>query len=252
VKRGKSFKPKILYSGLWLLGLVLWEVASRDEWVLPALLPAPLDVLRAFAGLLVKADTYVHLGVTFYEILLAYLVAALLGSLGGFILGGIPYLGNVFEPLLVSISSIPIVILYPFSVLFFGIGSGSKIAFAALSGFFPIVINTTWGVRGINPDFIKAAKSMGAKAPQLFLKVVFPSALPTLISGLRMGMVFVLLAVIGGEFISAKAGIGYKIAQASDMLDTPMLFSYVGLVLAIATAINRLLSWVERKFSVAT
>lgn len=230
--------------------MAFWEIATAYEWVLPALLPAPVEVLETFVGLLREGDTYIHLAVTLQEILLAYLIAILIGTFLGFLLGGIPYLGEIFEPLLVALSAIPIVILYPFSVLFFGIGSGSKIAFAALSGFFPVVINTTWGVRTVNPDFIKAAKSMGARFYQLFFKVIFPAALPTMISGFRIGMVFVLLAVIGGEFISARAGIGYKIAQASDMLDTPLLFGYILIVLTIAAVINRLLSSVERKFHI--
>jgi NitT/TauT family transport system permease protein/taurine transport system permease protein len=230
--------------------MAFWEIATAYEWVLPALLPAPVEVLETFVGLLREGDTYIHLAITLQEILLAYLIAILIGTFLGFLLGGIPYLGEIFEPLLVALSAIPIVILYPFSVLFFGIGSGSKIAFAALSGFFPVVINTTWGVRTVNPDFIKAAKSMGARFYQLFFKIIFPAALPTMISGFRIGMVFVLLAVIGGEFISARAGIGYKIAQASDMLDTPLLFGYILIVLIIAAGINRLLSSVERKFPI--
>ncbi len=230
--------------------LAFWEIATAYEWVLPALLPPPVEVLKTFVGLLGEGDIYIHLAVTLQEILLAYLIAVLTGTFLGFLLGGIPYLGDIFEPLLVAISAVPIVILYPFSVLFFGIGSGSKIAFAALSGFFPVVINTTWGVRTVNPELIKAAKSLGARPYQLFFKVIFPAALPTMISGFRIGMVFVLLAVIGGEFISAKAGIGYKIAQASDMLDTPLLFSYIWMVLTLAAGINKLLSLVERKFNI--
>jgi NitT/TauT family transport system permease protein/taurine transport system permease protein len=239
---------KIAYIGLLLFLIVMWEIIARYEWVMPALLPSPVEVLTTFIQLLIDKTTYNHLGVTFQEIFVAYLIAALLGILLGLFLGGIPYLGDVFESVIVSISAVPIVILYPFSVLFFGIGSGSKIAFATLSGFFPIVINTTEGVRHIHPEFIRAARSMGAGPYQLFLKVIFPAALPTMLSGLRIGMVFVLLAVIGGEFISAKAGIGYKIAQASDMLDTPALFSYIFIVLMIATLINSVLSQVERKF----
>lgn len=246
----RTFQTKMIYGCLLVLLLSFWEIASKYEWILAALLPSPFEVLKTFTDLLQNKDTYVHLSITSYEILLAYLIATSVGITLGFILGGVPYLREVFEPLLMAISAIPIVILYPFSVLFFGIGSSSKIAFAALSGFFPIIINTIWGVRGVNPDLIKAAKSMGARSYQLFLKVIFPAALPTLISGLRIGMIFVLLAVIGGEFIAAKAGLGYKIAQASDMLDTPPLFSYILMLLIMATTINRLLSWIERKFYV--
>src|SRR5262245_15153772 len=115
------------------------------------------------------------------------LIACGLGILVGALIGGIALLRELLLPVFSSLYAVPIVILYPIFTAWFGIGSSSKIAFAGIYGFFPVMLSTAAGIRTIDPQFILAARSMGATLPQQILRVIIPASVPTVFAGLRLG-----------------------------------------------------------------
>ena len=115
------------------------------------------------------------------------LIACGLGILAGALVGGLAVLRNLLLPIFSSLYAVPIVILYPIFTAWFGIGSSSKIAFAGIYGFFPVMLSTAAGIRTIDPQFLLAARSMGATLPQQITRVIIPASLPTVFAGLRLG-----------------------------------------------------------------
>ena len=236
--------PQLLTVGLVIL---IWHLLSTYQVVQPINLPRLSTVAQVFPKVITSPDTHLHFRVTLYEFIFAFAISLIAGLSVGFTIGAIKYLGGVFEPIIVALYAVPIILLYPLTILIFGIGSASKIAFAGVYGFFPIAINTATGVRTVDPVILQLTRTLGADWLQMNLKVIFPSALPSMMAGIRMGMIFSLIGVIAGEMIAATKGIGYRISWAAETFNTPLLFSYIIIVILIVFMVNGVMSFLERR-----
>ena len=141
-------------------------------------------------------------------------------------------------------------ILYPVLTVWLGIGSESKIAFAAIYGFLPTMLSTAAGIQTIDPQLLLAARSMGASLSQRLLRVALPAAIPTVLSGLRIGGALVIVGVVVSEMLISSAGIGYLISRYRTILDSPHVFAGVLLVLAMAVAFNAAIRMLERRCAI--
>lgn len=236
--------PQLAFVALILL---IWHLLSTYQVVQPINLPRLSSMAEAFPQVVISPDTRLHFRVTMYEFLAAFSAALVAGLSLGFTLGAIRYLGGVFEPIILGIYAIPIILFYPLCILVFGIGSASKIAFAGVYGFLPIAINTITGVRTADPAFLQLSRSLGANWWQMNLKIIFPSSLPAIMTGIRMGMIFSLIGVIAGEMLAATRGIGYRISWAAETFNTPFLFSYIILVVLIVFFVNIVMAFLENR-----
>ena len=163
--------------------------------------------------------------VTLYEVAIAMLIACGAGILIGALVGGIGVLRNLLLPVFSSLYAVPIVILYPIFTAWFGIGSESKIAFAGVYGFFPVMLSTAAGIRTIDPQYLLAARSMGATLPQQITRVIIPASIPTVLAGLRLGGALTIIGVVVSEMLTSSAGIGYLVTRYRTMLDSPHVFA---------------------------
>jgi len=121
-------------------------------------------------------------------------------------------------------------------------GPASKIAFGAAFGFFPVALNTISGFGHLDPRLVDVARSMGASSFQMFRRVLFPGALPQVLTGLRTGLILTFIAVVAGEMVSSLHGIGYMIAWLGEMMETSRMYAYIVLIVLMATGLNGLLS----------
>jgi ABC-type nitrate/sulfonate/bicarbonate transport system permease component len=155
------------------------------------------------------------------------------------------FLTEVFEPLIANLFTIPIILFFPLFVLFFGIGPGSKVAYGALYGFFPVALNTIAGFSRVDRRYLWAAHSMGASTFGLFRHVLMPSALPVIVTGLRISFLICIASVLGGEELSAAAGIGKNIELAAELMDPARMYSWILFVVLTTAVLNLVLSQVE-------
>jgi ABC-type nitrate/sulfonate/bicarbonate transport system permease component len=132
-------------------------------------------------------------------------------------------------------------------VLFFGLGPASKIALGATISFFPVVINTIAGFGNVERVFVTAARSMGASDYHLFRYVLLPAALPVILTGLRMGFTTALLSIIGSETLASLAGLGHRIVHLAEAMEMARMFAYIVFVIAIAVALNAIVSNLEAR-----
>jgi NitT/TauT family transport system permease protein/taurine transport system permease protein len=228
--------------------LVLWEVVpmtgSLPELFLPAL-SKTLGVLWTDRHIYAAA-----LLVTLYEVALAMVIACGLGILVGALVGGIALLRDLLLPIFSSLYAVPIVILYPIFTAWFGIGSSSKIAFAGVYGFFPVMLSTAAGIRTIDPQFLLAARSMGATLSQQILRVIIPASVPTVFAGLRLGGALTIIGVVVSEMLTASAGIGYLVTLNRTILDSPRVFAAILAILVLSIAYYMLARWLESRMVV--
>jgi NitT/TauT family transport system permease protein len=228
--------------------IILWEALPRSGAIPELFLPSLSSTLQAGWS---EAGEYGHaLAVTLYEIAVAMVIACGGGILLGAVVGSLPRPRLLIMPMVSSIYAVPLVILYPVFTVWLGIGSESKIAFAGLYGFLPTMLATAAGIQTIDPQLLLAARSMGATLSQRVTRVLIPAAIPTVLSGLRVGGALVIVGVVVSEMLISSAGIGYLISRYRTILDSAHVFAGVLLVLAMAIAFNALIRMIERRAAV--
>src|SRR5580704_9463035 len=235
----------------WLIVITLislWEILPRAGVIPELFLPSLSSTLAAGWN---EAGEYGQaLAVTLYEVAISMAFACGGGILLGAIVGSLPRPRVLIMPMVSSLYAVPLVILYPVFTVWLGIGSESKIAFASIYGFLPTMLATAAGIQTIDPQLLLAARSMGATLSQRVTRVIIPAAIPTVLSGLRVGGALVIVGVVVSEMLISSAGIGYLISRYRTILDSPHVFAGVLLVLAMAIGFNAIIRLIERRCAI--
>ena len=176
-----------------------------------------------------------------------YAIAVVAGILAGYVISRSRFRMDVLEPIIAGLFTIPITLFFPIFILFFGIGTASKVAYGATYAFFPIVLNTIASFANVEPHFLRAAKSMGASRWDTLRHVLIPSALPVLLGGMRIGFFICFAAVLGGETLSSIAGVGRNIALAAELMEPARMFAWIAFVVLTALILNLVLSGFDRR-----
>lgn len=229
----------------WVTLLVIWELIARSGVVHSIILPAPSAVL--WVGLTDFGPYFNGLQVTALEILFGSLIAVVFGVSLGVLVGSSRMAMRILTPLLDSTFALPWVVFYPLSVVWFGIGSPSKILFAGVHAIFPILLATAAAVSIVDQRYVLLARALGATRRQLYWKILLPFALPQIVGGLRVGLGLVVIGIIVGEMLSSFGGIGYLISHSRELLDAPRVYFGILLGLGLAVGTNAGMSWLERR-----
>jgi NitT/TauT family transport system permease protein/taurine transport system permease protein len=232
-------------AALYAAILAAWELLPRSG-IVPRLFVPPLsEALGALAR--GRAEYLDSLPTTLGEILVAYAIACGGGILGGQILGASPTARRMLLPMIRSAYAVPLVVLYPVMMVWFGLGPESKIAFAALYAFIPTMLTALAGVAALNPALAETARARGATRAQQVLYVALPASLPSSVAALRLGGALVIVGVIVAEMLGAGAGLGFLITRQRTMLDSPGVYAGIVLVLAMTGLHELLLRRLERR-----
>ena len=223
-ERDSALKGVAQSLALPVLILVIWEVAGRTGLIMSGILPHPSMVaegwwtwafgenamgLNAYSGTWAQNAFY-----SFERVAKGYLVAILIGVPVGVVIGWSRLAARMVDPTIQSLRPIPITAWLPFSIALFGIRDFGAIFLIALGAFYPIVVNATHGARDVNLNLMRAASMMGANRWQMLFRVVFPSALPAIFTGMRIGLGIAWTAVIVAEMVAVKSGLGYVLWDA--------------------------------------
>ena len=225
---------------LWYLGTAYWGISR-------ILLPNPVNVWHELKDVLASGEFWPDLRVTLTEVAIAFTISCTSGVTVGYLISRSPYLIKVFEPLLAGFYSVPVILFLPLYVLFFGLGPGSKIALGTTISFFPIVLNTMAGFGYVDRIFVTAARSMGASNLLMFRHVLLPAAFPVILTGLRIGFTVTLLSILGSETIASLAGLGHRIVQLAEGMETARMFAYIAFAVMIAALLNTTVTALERR-----
>jgi NitT/TauT family transport system permease protein/taurine transport system permease protein len=237
--------PRTVRRLIGIMLLVLWEAIPRLG-ILPELFIPPLTKTLNVLWL-DRAIYAAALLVTVYEVAIAMLIACGAGILIGSVVGGVAGIRRLMLPVFSSLYAVPIVILYPVFTAWFGIGSESKIAFAGVYGFFPVMLSTAAGIRTIDEQYLLAARSMGASLPQLIARIIIPASIPTVLSGLRLGGALTIIGVVVSEMLTSADGIGYLVTKNRTTLDSPRVFAAIIVILALSVCYDIAVRFIERR-----
>lgn len=226
-------------SALTILVLfAVWALASYVEVVPAVFLPSPLAVARKFA--LVATDGFVdatllaHLGASLGRVFAALAASALVGIPVGLAIGATRVGRGVFDPILEFLRPIPPLAYLPLVIIWFGIGEPSKVLVIAISMLAPIALSTAAGVRGVSRERISAARTLGASPVQVLRYVVLPSALPSILTGIRIALGAGWTTLVAAELIAATRGLGFMIQSAAQFLVTDVVVMGILVIAAVA------------------
>lgn len=227
--------------------MVAWEAVVRLLEIPIFVLPPPSAVVVALWRGLASGLYAKH----FYYTLIETLLGFLLGSALGFTLGTAVALNRYVEyflyPYIVMFQSLPKIALAPLILIWFGLGLTSKVVNAALVAFFPLLVNTMVGLRSADEDRVNLMRSLAASERQIFRMLRLPNALPFVMAGLDVAMIFALIGAIVGEFVGANAGLGMLIQSMNFTMDVSGQFSVLLILSCLGFALNRVILLVRRR-----
>ena len=248
----KRLNPAVTRTIIIICVLIVCEIVTRNSSASRILVAPPSEILWQVLKILTATsnvpDFYANAWITIQEVLGAYAITAVFGVGFGFLFASSKLLGDAFEPILLVLYAIPMVILFPLFVLVLGIGMAPKIVFAVTVGIFVVVFNTSAGMRQIDPNYMRLAHSLGYGRAMTFFKVILPATAPTILTGLRLGFGYTVIGVMAAELLVVTKGLGSLIDWASFNYFTPQLYALIIITLAIGVTGNSLISTLERRW----
>lgn len=227
------------------LGVFLWYALIWLGGLQPFILPAPHQVWARFLAALGEGLLVRHAWVTLREVLGGLALGGLAAMLAGYALAKSVWLERFLAPYVIASQAVPTVAVAPLLVIWFGPGLLSKVLVCALIVFFPILINTMVGVRGVPEDLRDLLRSLRASRWQTFRLLELPAALPVLLGGLRIGATLAVIGAVVGEFVGADRGLGYLINIGRGQYDIALVFVAVFTLVAMALGLYGLVALLE-------
>ena len=226
-------------------GVLLWEGLVRWRDYPSFILPRPGVVAAKFGTVLADGSLIRHATVTLQEIVLGLLLGLSVAVLLGYVLGKNRLLDRLLSPYIVASQSVPIVAIAPLLIIWLGTGLAAKVLVCALITFFPTLISTIVGIRGVDKDLYDLMYSLRASRGQIFRLLELPAALPVLFGGLKLSVILAVVGAVVGEFVGADEGLGFLINLGRGVLDTPLMFVAVITLIAIAQLLYLSVSLLE-------
>jgi ABC-type nitrate/sulfonate/bicarbonate transport system permease component len=236
----------------WLsvvLFLVLWEILVRWRGIAPIFLPAPSSVAVYLWRMIADGTMEYHLGVTLLRIFAGFLIAAVAGIALGLLMGMSRIAARIADLWIAALYPLPKISLIPLLIIWLGTGEAYRIVISAVTAFFPIVISTYSGIRQADGGLVKAAKDLGANTRQIQFNVVIPAALPSILSGLQLGMGVTIILIVAAEMIggSSQSGMGYLLINSGQVMETEKVFASLVVLAVMGGVIIKLQQWFDRK-----
>jgi NitT/TauT family transport system permease protein len=227
-----------------IAGLVAWELAVRIFKLPSYLLPAPSEIAQV---MMEKWHLlWVQFQYTASVAAIGFVISLAISLSLGALIAASPWVERVVYVWLVMFHAIPKVVIAPLLLVWIGFGMKSSIIFVVVFTFFPVLVNTVTGLRSADPDLLLLARSMGAGRWRMLTKIRLPTALPSILSGVKIAITLAPGAAVIGEFVASNEGLGHMLIQSVGNLEVPTAFAAVTVVSIFGIAVWYLAEWVER------
>lgn len=227
--------------------LLAWHAMSALSLVKEALVPTPLSVFATAGELLRSGAFFRPLLETLAVLSAGYGIGSALGVALGVAMGCSHRVYCLLEPLLEALRPLPKPVLVPIFFLVMGPGAAMKTTMVALTVFFPVLINTLQGVRGVDPVLLGTARTLGLSRADAMRKLMLPAALPLILAGMRVSLGLGLVVVILAEMLEADSGVGFQILDLQRAFQVREMYSWIGLLALVGLALNAALENLERR-----
>lgn len=237
-----------LGAGVILFALAAVELTVRTGRVNAALIPAPTAVAQRVAAIVMRGELFAPLGTTLYLLFIAYFVASAVAVAVGLLMGRFVAFYNLLEPLVEVLRPLPKPALLPPLILFLGLGDTMKLTVIGLGVFFPVLINTVQGVRGVEPTLVDTGRTFRCGRTALLLRIVLPAATPFILAGMRIALGLGLILVVIAEMLAGNGGVGYLIIDMQRSFRVQDMYAWIVILALLGYALNALFLRVERHF----
>ncbi|MCZ7382516.1 MAG: ABC transporter permease [Candidatus Methanoperedens sp.] len=229
-----------------LVFLLLWELLPASGIISKTYFAPPSEVFAALVRLTISGELWIHTSISLERAVTGFGLAAIIMIPLGFLMGWYKGFEEVADGLVQTLRQTSSLSLFPVFILFLGIGEVSKIAVIFWGAQWPILLNTINGVKSVDPLLIKSARSMGSSASSLFRKVVIPSSLPSIITGLRLSATHSIIVLVAAEMIGAKSGLGYSVINWEYNFMIPEMYAAIVMLALLGLITNYSLVWLEK------
>ena len=239
-RRAAAGRRTALLSGASLLiGFAIWQLFSTFIFN-PFLIPPPLEVIRTAIPMLLSGEILADVSISMTRVLVGFISGSLAGIVLGVLLGRVRLLHDLLDPIMELLRYLSPTAMIPIAVIWFGIGEMSKYFLIFWGTFFIVLVNTTAGVWRAPITRQRAAECLGAGRMQIFALVVVPSAVPYIVTGMRVAMASSFMSIIPAEILAADSGIGYLLQKSSLLLQTNRIFVALLTICILGFAVDRL------------
>lgn len=200
-----------------------------------------MDVLKTLAGLIGDNSLGIAVLASAKRIFIGYLLSMALGIVIGLLVVRFKYLDENLSPLILGMQTLPSICWLPFAILWYGLNESAIIFVIAIGSTFAVAMSIESGMKNINPLYLRAAKTMGAKGFTIYRYVTIPASLPSLISGLKQGWSFAWRALMAGEMMSATKGLGQVLMVGRDLADISQVMAVMLVIITLGVAVDKLI-----------
>ncbi len=241
----------IKFTQLLIIVLIIsiWQFAADHELINTFISSSPKSIVNTIINLYKDNTLFHHLWITFYEVIISFLIATIGGILIATILWRFKFISKVIDPYLTILNSLPKVSLGPIIIILAGAGTKSIIIMALFISIIITIINVHQAFTSTDENKIRLLKSFNAKPHQIFFKLILPSNYPNLINVCKVNIGLVFIGVIMGEFLVSKAGIGYLIMYGSQVFNLNLVMTGVILLAIMASLMYYLIVFIEKKLT---
>ena len=225
--------------------VALWQALYL--WIGDSALASPLQTVEYAARLFASDTFWPHLTDTLKAFVAAYALAVVLGLALGFWLGFRRFAGEVAEPMVVAVYSLPKVTLYPILLLAFGLGISARIAFGRLHGVIPIILFILAAVRNVRPVLVKTGRVLRLPTLAMVRTILLPAALPEILTGLRVGFSLTLIGTLLAEMFASQRGLGFLLMNGIGLHNVPQIMAVTLMIVTFAAGVSTLLLAVDRR-----
>ena len=238
LRRRRRFRSAVIAVQLAILvvALAFWQVGGALKWWDPLLTSTPSTVWRTFWKLSAEGSLWTNTAVTLEETLISFGVAMVAGVVVATMIWWSPFLSRVLDPYLVVLNAMPKTALGPLFIIWLGMEL-SIYGMAISISLIVTILTVTNGFKGVDPNKVKLMRALGANNGQILRKVIYPASLPTLVAAVKVTIGLTLVGVIVGEFLSAKAGLGYMILYGGQVFDMSTVMTAIVVLVVISAAL---------------
>jgi len=238
--------PLALGLGALVAAILAAEALIRIGAINRFIVPLPSQIVLAFGRVIVEEDIAGRFRLTFLEALAAGAMITVVGVPLGLLLFRINILRRATETWVAALASAPTVLMYPLFLVIFGRSASTIIMMGFVAGLPPVILKSIEGLTGTRLVLINVGRSFNLTGAQLFTKILFPSALPTIFVGIRLGLIFTLINVVGVEFLINFGGLGQLINDLAERYDLPGTYAAICFVILVSVCFFVLTEWIER------
>ena len=231
-----------------LAALLAWEVSAGIGLIDPLYASSPIRIIAMAAEYFTSPTAWEDIRVSGTQFVVGFALAVVVGITLGIAIGWYKYVDYALDPFVTFLYTSPRIAFMPLLIIWLGIGLASKVAIVFLGAVFPIIISTASGIKSMDADLLKVARSFGASDHKIFSSVALPGSVPMIVSGLRLGLAHGLIGIVVGELVAATDGIGYRMTQAAATFRTDLVFALLITIAGVGVVLTAVFRRLERHF----